>query len=91
MAKVFDQKLADSMRLRALHELGEGSTFWYPHCDQYSGRRVVARDEQKTIVNRIVPMLRHETQQSKHKCGISVIGMLEFSMELTYAILCNIE
>ncbi len=59
MAKVFDKKLPDSLRLRALRELGGGISFWYSHSRIYPSAEMVTRKEQEEIIARVKELLSH--------------------------------
>ena len=75
MAKVLDRSLPDELRLRALRELGAGSTFWYAHRSQYPRTLVVTRDEQETIIDHILPILTHKEpswRAASARCLMSV-------------------
>ncbi len=59
MAKVFDKKLPDSLRLRALRKLGEGTTFWFSPTKIYPSTEMVTRKEQEKIIGRVKELLSH--------------------------------
>lgn len=59
MAKVFDKKLPDSLRLRALRKLGGGSTFWYSPRQAYPSTELVTQKEQEKIIGRVKELLGH--------------------------------
>jgi hypothetical protein len=57
LAKVLDRSLSDSLRLRALQKLGNGS-IWYAHGGQYPRTHVATRTEQMSIIDHVLPMLK---------------------------------
>jgi len=60
VAKTFDETLPESRRLKALERLGRGGAYWYAHRRTYPATRVVSKEEQVEIIDRVLPLLHDE-------------------------------